>query len=647
MGSRILLAEDHQNLAQLLAGFLRGSGHETGVVHNGRDLLKLIPSFQPDLLILDLNLPEISGIEILQKLRKSPKFSNLPVIVITGIYKGEKYSQAALKIGVHHYLEKPFSKEQFSAAVADCLTRVPSAAAKPKLLNILFDTYNSRKSGILQIDSQSPVAFLKGEPASFQANGRVDFPSFLISRGRISADDRQRFLESGEGALFFTESGMLTFDDLQKESNSFVSRLLLENLGKSETVSFTVSMPDIEPPLLHTSTPRLLYEAIRLFPEHFGSDRFIAANSRRFPARTGRFFRLANMLAMHEQDILTLQMIDGKTDLARLLESSVSTHDSALFIQFLELLGMVDLRAEPGAEASPGFFLKSLFNRPLDEATVNEEMVIGFDDIVEEVAEDVVMAMGSSGMAAPLSEAEISFEQTVQREFSHIKDKDYYAIFGMTPAKFSFNSLKDAYFAKVREYSPEKFMELSGSTSEMAQEILSIYAEAYNTLSNVVAKERYDELRNENKTLGIDGKQDGELHAKIQFQSGQVFLEMGEFENAEKALQDAYTLEPDHAGHAAFLAWAIYRNNANKGSKASMERARNLLAKSLQIEKSAEAFAFRGWMLYDEGRDGLAEGEFSKALKLNPKEPNASRGMKLILEKRESEKKGVFRRLFS
>ena len=372
----------------------------------------------------------------------------------------------------------------------------------------------------------------------------------------------------------------------------------------------------------------------------------MAHNAAFFPARTPLFYRLANLITMREKDILLLEKINGHRSVAELLHGSDSPHDAALFMNFLQSMAMITLQSAPGAEALPGFFQKTLFNRPLDEGSVMEEMVIDFDDIVEEVADNVVMAMGNSGMAAPLSEQEIGFEQTVQREFAQIKDKDYYAIFGMTPARFSFNTLKEAYFTKVREYSPERFMELSGATSAMAQDILAIYADAYNTLSNVVAKERYDELLNDNQTMGIDGKQDGQLHAKIQFQSGKVFLDMGEFENAEKALQDAYTLEPDNAGHAAFLAWAIYRNSANSNSRAAQERARTLLTKSLQIAKSAEAFAFRGWMLFDEGRDGLAEGEFLKALKINAKEPNALKGLRLISEKRENEKKGVLRRFF-
>ena len=647
MNGRILLAEDHQNLAQLLATFLKNSGYDVVVAENGHDLLKLIPGGAFDLLILDLNLPGISGVEILQKLRKSPKFSSLPVIIITGVFRGEKYSTAALKLGVRHYLEKPFSKEQFSAAVADIFSEIGTKQQQPSLLTTLLDIYACRKSGILKIDNLSPIDFLKGEPSSFHGENRGDFPNFLLSRGKIAAEDRQKYLESGEGRLFFNESGMLTFDELQNESHSFVTKMLMENLGRNEGIVFTTAPPDAEPPLLHISTPRLLYEASKLFPQQFNTESFIAVNATRFPARTSRFYRLANIFAMREHDIQVLEQINGSRSVTDLLQITGNKHDTALFLNFLHLLGMISMLPAPGAEALPGFFQKSLFNRPLDDVTVGEETLIGFDDIVEEVAENVLMAMGSSGMAAPLSAEEISFEQAVQREFSLIKNKNYYAIFGMTPAKFSFNSLKDAYFAKVREYSPERFMELSGTTSDMAQEILSIYAEAYNTLSNVVAKERYDEMLNDNKTMGIDGKQDGELHARIQFQSGQVFLDMGEFENAEKALQDAYTLEPDHAGHAAFLAWAIYCNSANKGSKAAMERARSLLAKSLQIEKSAEAFAFRGWMLFDEGRDGLAEGEFSKALKLNPKEPNAAKGMKLIQDKKESEKKGVIRRFFS
>jgi len=646
MTARILLAEDNQNLAQLLATFLRDAGHEAAVAANGREALQLLAAGSFDLLVLDLSLPEVSGVELLQKLRKSPRLNRLPVIIITGVYKGDKYAQAALKLGVRHYLEKPFTKGAFAAAVTDTVAAVEAAQRKPALLETLLAIYSNKQSGQLTIGDSSPIAFVKGEPSSFDAAGKGDFPAFLLARGKISREDMQKFLESGSGRMFFTEAGMLPLDELQGESYQFLMKTLLEHLQKTAEIAFDATVAHVEQPLLHVSIPKLFYDAVKLYPEQSQAEEFMARNAAFYPARTPLFYRLANLITMREQDILLLEKINGYRPVAELLHGNDRPHEAALFLNFLHSMAMISLQSAPGAEALPGFFQKTLFNRPLDEVSLMEEAVIDFDDVVEEVGDNVAMAMGNSGMAAPLSEQEIGFEQTVQREFAQIKDKDYYAIFGMTPARFSFNTLKEAYFAKMREYSPERFMELSGTTSAMAQDILAIYADAYNTLSNVVAKERYDELLNDNQTMGIDGRQDGQLHAKIQFQSGKVFLDMGEFENAEKALQDAYTLEPDNAGHAAFLAWAIYRNSANSNSRAALERARTLLTKSLQIDKSAEAFAFRGWMLFDEGRDGLAEGEFMKALKINTREPHALKGLRLIAEKRESEKKGVLRRFF-
>jgi CheY-like chemotaxis protein/tetratricopeptide (TPR) repeat protein len=646
MSARILLAEDNQNLAQLLAVFLGNAGHDTTLAATGREAVKLLANGSFDLLILDLNLPEISGVELLQKLRKSTRMAAMPVIIITGVYRGEKYAQAALKLGVRHYLEKPFGKEALAAAVSESLAAARSGQQSPTLYALLLEIFSKRQSGRLKIGESSPVTFVKGEPVAFNAAGRSDFPAFLLAGGMISREDLERFVAAGEGQMFFVASGMLSLEDLQSAAYHFLRKLLLEQLPQSAGISFSEAAGELEPPLAHLSMPRFFYEALRLQPEVCKPDEFAAEQAARFPARTGLFFRLANLISMGEQDIALLERINGRRSVNELLQGGVVRNDAARFLQFLHSMGMITLRSEPGPEEEPGFFQKLLFNRPLEEEKVMEEVAIDFDDIVEAVADNVVMAMGDGNMAAPLSAQEIGFEQAVQREFAQIKDKDYYSIFGMTPAKFSFNALKDAYFAKVREYSPERFMELSGATSVMAQDILSIYADAYNTLSNVVAKERYDEMLNDNKTMGIDGKQDGQLHARIQFQSGKVFLDMGEFENAEKALQEAYTLDPDNAGHAAFLAWAIYRNSANSNSKTAQERARSLLSKSLQIEKSAEAFAFRGWMLYDEGRDGLAEGEFLKALKVNAKEPNALKGLRLINEKKEADKKGVLRRFF-
>jgi len=629
----------------MLGKFLESRGYAVEYAASGTDALRLLAAGTVDLLVLDLRLPELSGVDLLQKVRKSPKLKDLPVIVMTGAFKGERYAEAARRLGVCHYLEKPFSREAFIAAVDETVATIGAASPAQRLLDLLISLYDSEADGQLRIGNGSPIAFVKGEPVSFLARGKADFPDFLLSRGKISREEKQLFLESGEERLFFTQAGLLSYDDLVSESQLFIAKRLMDELATSEGIAFTRESA-VTPPLVSVSIPRLLYDAGRLYPQHFSPQAFMQKNAPRYPGRNALFFRRSNLLVMRKEDIDLLEGMDGRTTLGELVAIGPGSGPAAGFFAYLHLLGMITLSESPQAEAVADFTQKCLFNAPLVEEKLTEEVLIDFDDVVEEVTDDVLMAMGNSGMAAPLSEKEIDFEQAVQREYAHVKDKDYYTVFGMTAGRFSFNTLKEAYFAKMREYSPERLMELSGATASMAQDILAIYAEAYNTLSNVVAKERYDEMLNDNKTLGIDGKQDGRLHARIQFQSGKVFLDMGEFENAEKALQEAYTLEPDNSEHTAFLAWAIYNNPVNSNSRTVRERVQTLLTKSLQIAKSAEAFAFRGWLLLDEGRDGLAEGEFLKSLKINPKESTARKGLKMIADKRESDKKGILKRFF-
>ena len=646
MTTRILLAEDNANLAQLLEMFLAAQGLAVVPARTGTEVLRLLAAGEIDILLLDLRLPELSGVEVLQKLRSSPRWKELPVIIMSGVFKGEKYATAARRLGVEHYLEKPFSREEFSRAIQETVAAVAARKAHSTLLDQILDIYNNRRSGLLTIGSGCPVSFLKGEPCSFLARGNEAFPAFLVAKRKITPEDQQVFIASGEERLFFTQSGMLTYEALLEESQLFLAKWLMESLGVTAEASFAEGVDDEELPLVHIPMPRLIYDATKFHPRHFPTAAFLARNGDRYPSRTSLFFRRANLTTMRKEDIDLLEQMDGQRSLDQLLPPGPARLEGAGFFLFLHLLGMIDLHESPAADASPDFPLKNLFNKSIEELRVEEEAAIGFEDLVEEMAQTVELPADDGGVDAPLSAAEIDFEQSVQRDHAFIKDKDYYALFDLTRATFSFNSLKEAYFAKTRQYSPERFMELSGDTQTIAQEILALYGAAYGTLSNVVAKERYDEMFNADKVMGLDGKQDDRLQASIQFQSGNVFLEMGEYDNAEKALQEAYTLEPENSRHCAHLAWAIYKNPANMTSRASQEKARNLLAKSLQMEKTAEAFAFRGWMLLAEGRDGLAEGEFLKALKIDPKEMHARKGLRLVTEKREAEKKGILKRLF-
>lgn len=639
MTARILLVEDNEALAAALERFLASRGFVVLGAGNGIEALRKFAGGGIDLLVLDLRLPGLNGIDVLQKIRRTPAGAKLPVVIMTGVYRGEKYALAARRLGVEHYLEKPFRTEAFLEAVTSALR---CAHAAPPPLEQLIAVYHQGKSGTLTIPGHPPIVILNGEPLTFVSRSREEFPAFLATRGKLPRERAGTFSKSGEERLSLTRSGLLTYDDLAEESRLFLMRILAAALDAEGTAEFDSALPELETPLTPLCLPKVLYEAFRGHSARYDWKTFLDRHADAYPARTSLFYRQANLISMREEDILLLAGVNGRTPLAEIIISG-DRQSAALFLRFLLAFGMVELSPDPTEDASPDFTLENQFNRPMEEDKAPQAHPVRFDDLVEEVTAE--MDLEVQGMDAPLSSAEIGFEQAVQRDYSQLSEKNYYEIFGLTQGSFSFQSLKEAYFDATRRYAPEKFMELPGNVQAMAQEILSVYAHAYNTLSNVVAKERYDELLNSEK-IGLGGQQDDALQAQVQYQSGKVFIEMGEYDNAERALNDAYTLEPNDPGHCAYLAWAVYRNPANRNSQAAREKARGLLVKAMQFGKMAETFTFRGWMLLDEGRDGLAEGEFQKALRINPGDRLAQNGLSQIAEQREGEKRGLFKRFF-
>src|SRR5207248_5359493 len=83
MPARILVVEDDQDIAQLVARYLDKAGYSAEIVGSGRDALKRIAAQAPDLVVLDLMLPNVDGLEICRAVRASEKSSSIPIIMVT------------------------------------------------------------------------------------------------------------------------------------------------------------------------------------------------------------------------------------------------------------------------------------------------------------------------------------------------------------------------------------------------------------------------------------------------------------------------------------------------------------------------------------------------------------------------------------
>ncbi len=120
--AKILIVDDEQDIADLVAYNLEKEGFTTIKAYDGGDVLKTVKTQKPDLLILDLMLPHMNGLDICRAIRANPEIAHLPIIMLTA--KSDEVDKIiGLEIGADDYITKPFSVKELMARVRTILRR--------------------------------------------------------------------------------------------------------------------------------------------------------------------------------------------------------------------------------------------------------------------------------------------------------------------------------------------------------------------------------------------------------------------------------------------------------------------------------------------------------------------------------------------
>ena len=116
---KILIVDDDTNISELIALYLNKEGYETKEVATGRLALEVFESFHPDLVLLDVMLPELDGYDVCKEIRKQHR---TPIIMLTA--KGEVFDKVlGLELGADDYMVKPFDPKELLARVKAQLRR--------------------------------------------------------------------------------------------------------------------------------------------------------------------------------------------------------------------------------------------------------------------------------------------------------------------------------------------------------------------------------------------------------------------------------------------------------------------------------------------------------------------------------------------
>jgi len=126
---KILIIEDDPDIMRLLSRTLSTAGYQVTQAYGGRDALRKAETIAPDLILTDLAMPQMSGVEVVEMLKGKPETAHIPIIAVTA-HMWDNIAQSAGQVGVDGFINKPFSSKTLLREVAVFLSNAPCGAAE-------------------------------------------------------------------------------------------------------------------------------------------------------------------------------------------------------------------------------------------------------------------------------------------------------------------------------------------------------------------------------------------------------------------------------------------------------------------------------------------------------------------------------------
>jgi DNA-binding response OmpR family regulator len=194
--AKILVIDDEPNIREVVGLYLRRDGHDVVSAADGEVALEVFRESEPDLVVLDLMLPKISGLEVCRRMREDRR---VPLIMLTA--RGEEEERiVGLSLGADDYVVKPFSPRELAARVAAVLRRVEESSEPGDQQVLSFDE--------LRIDPNTREVLVRGEPVALTAREFDLLYKLASSSGRVYT--RDQLMELVWGYTFSADTSTVT-----------------------------------------------------------------------------------------------------------------------------------------------------------------------------------------------------------------------------------------------------------------------------------------------------------------------------------------------------------------------------------------------------------------------------------------------------
>jgi two-component system phosphate regulon response regulator PhoB len=176
--ARILVVEDEKDLQEVLAYNLRQAGHVPILVGNGREAISAVSEHRPDLVLLDLMLPDVSGIEVCRRLKGDTLTRELPIVMVTA--KGDEVDRVVgFELGADDYVVKPYSLRELLLRIDAVLRRMVPAQSGTARGPMVF--------GKLRVDRDAHRVWVDDEEVTLTALELRLLSTLLERRGRVQS----------------------------------------------------------------------------------------------------------------------------------------------------------------------------------------------------------------------------------------------------------------------------------------------------------------------------------------------------------------------------------------------------------------------------------------------------------------------------
>ena len=650
MVGSILYIDDDRTLCQIVAKALREEGYEVCTASSGREAVACISQDPPDLVLLDILLPDLDGFEVLERIRGfEPPVRDVPVVLVSGCSPTPVYAERANTLQAVDLLTKPVPLQKFLEVVVQQIgeakpeapaAREPAPPREPGFSGaldripfplVLHHLHGMRASGVLHLTSGSKRKWIQlrdGYPLAVRSNMMGEtLGHFLVRTGRITKAELEECLGQMGGGK--RQGEILVAMDVLSETE--MVGILREQADEKifeifcwESGSFRFergrALPRANLLAVDRSPANLILEGVRLrlplgpidryFEEHAG-DRLSHGES--------PFYRFQEICVEPSEDA-ALREIDGSQ---RLGDFRSREENLRRTIYGLIAAGLLELSEGGVAHARPA-------DPPGPKARV-----------APAVSRKSPASTHRQGVVDPRQEDVRHLELVKLAE--KLRGKNYFELLEVAEGDRG-DVLRHAYERLAVRTHPDRFSNGSQAVRDLAEELYGLVKTAYDTLVDPRARTQYllDEKKRHREAKK---RKKGELalEAESEFIKGEAALTSRDYETALAHFGRALQLYPEEGNHHAYYGWALHL--CHPGDPGMVGEALEHVKRGLKLASHREKpYLFLGRLYKAIGRADRAERMFTRAVQIQPECLEGLRELRLI-NMRRKKSKGLIGRL--